>query len=80
MEDRESDGLLPDLKKHLSEFQEYIEWQDNTPKPREGLVESYGLLMSELCKAKNDIEVYLESVRRATGIASLKYVHTKERY
>ena len=80
MEGSESDGLLPDLKKHLLEFEEYIAWQDSTPKPREGLVESYDLLESELRRAKAGIEEYLESLRRATGIASLKYVHTKERY
>ncbi len=38
------------------------------------------MLQDELSDLKNKLEDYLESIRSATGLPCLKYVHTKERY
>jgi uncharacterized membrane-anchored protein YhcB (DUF1043 family) len=38
-EDEETaSGLLPSVREHLAQFDQYIKWEDNVPKPQKGLV------------------------------------------
>jgi hypothetical protein len=71
---------LPFIREHLAQFDEYIKWEGDVPRPQKGLVESYDMLQDELSDLKVKLDDYLDSVRRATGLNCLKYVHTKERY
>jgi hypothetical protein len=64
----------------LAQFDEYIKWEGDIPRPQKGLVESYDMLQDELNNLKTKLEDYLDEVRNSTGLPSLKYVHTKERY
>jgi hypothetical protein len=61
----------------LAQFDEYIKWEGDVPRPQKGLVESYDMLQDELSELKVKMEDYLDSVRSATGLSGLKYVHTK---
>ena len=64
----------------MAQFDAYIKWEGDIPRPQKGLVESYDMLQDELSQLKRKLEDYLESIREATALPSLKFVHTKERY
>jgi hypothetical protein len=74
------EGLLPLIRETLAQFEEYIKWEDNIPRPQKGLVESYDMLQDEAAGIKVKLEDYLEYIRSVTGVSMLRYVHTKERY
>lgn len=44
--------MLPSVRDHLSEFDQYIKWEGDIPRPQKGLVESYDMLQDELNNLK----------------------------
>jgi hypothetical protein len=43
-EEGEEAGLLPAVRQHLAQFDEYIKWEGDLPAPQKGLVDSYDML------------------------------------
>ena len=43
------------MREHLAQFDAYIKWEGDIPRPQKGLVESYDMLQDELSQLKRKL-------------------------
>ncbi|CAD8056618.1 unnamed protein product [Paramecium sonneborni] len=75
-------GLLPNVKEQLDEFEQFILWEKETPKPVTGVLESYDQSVALVELIEQKLEQYLQQIKKQLfkNNKDIQYVHTKFRY
>ncbi len=77
MQDKNENGLLPDIIEHLHSFKQYVVWKEGKIVPREGVIHLYDELVMEEKVIKKKLDQELENIRSAFKCPNINYADIK---
>jgi len=80
----EGDGILPDIREHLNQFQKVITWKKinnkNVPEPVKGLSKEFDDANNEVNNIKKSIQECLLKARKEMSLPDMKFNTGSKRY